>query len=248
LPCPPSYDLVAHLEFSVGNIRSNIKLTDVHTRTRTKRASAPPSPGRRRPDRRFPPCGNRPTPGRLAPFGVVRGEPGASLVGRVQGSDLPGQIVITRPGGELVQAHGHTPERQFRPPRRSRPPGGTSRQWAPMSTALRSLDSLRACLGVRVRRGMWRVLSWEVGVVERRSEEQGVEAASSATQLAVRQSVVPLLRQPHPPRPRTELCLFSGRIASCGMVWAIPERRAQAAMLRVGVRCAALARSARSVR
>ena len=123
MPCPPSYDLVAHLEFSVGNIRSNIKLTDVHTRTRTKRASAPPSPGRRRPDRRFPPCGNRPTPGRLAPLGVVRGEPGASLVGRIHGSDLPGQIVITRPGGELVQAHGHTPERQSRPPRRSRQPG-----------------------------------------------------------------------------------------------------------------------------
>ena len=44
---------------------------------------------------------------------------------------------------------------------------------------------------VRIRRGMWRVLSWEVGVAERRSEEQGVEAGSSATQLAVRQSVVP---------------------------------------------------------
>jgi hypothetical protein len=43
------------------------------------------------------------------------------------------------------------------------------------------------------------VLSWEVGVVERRSEEQGVEAGSSAAQLAAGQSVVPLLRQPHPP-------------------------------------------------
>ena len=53
-------------------------------------------------------AGTDPHPGRLAPFGVVRGEPGVSLVGRVQGSDLPGQIVITRPGGELVQAHGHT--------------------------------------------------------------------------------------------------------------------------------------------
>src|SRR4029453_16505928 len=72
------------------------------------------------------------------------------------------------------------------------------------------LGLLLACLGVRVRRGLWWVLSWEVGVVERRSEEQGVEAGSSATQLAVRQSVVPLLRQPHPPRLETELCLFSG--------------------------------------
>jgi hypothetical protein len=49
------------------------------------------------------------------------------------------------------------------------------------------------------------VRSWKVGVVERRSEEQGVEAGSSVTQLAVRQSVVPLLRQPHPPRLVTEL-------------------------------------------
>jgi hypothetical protein len=39
----------------------------------------------------------------------------------------------------------------------------------------------------------------EVGVVERRSEEQGVEAGSSATQLAVRQLVAPHLRRPHPP-------------------------------------------------
>ena len=93
---------------------------------------------------------------------------------------------------------------------------------------------------------MWRVLSWQVGVVERRSEEQGVEAGSSATQLAARQSVVPLLRQPHPPRLRTEL--LSGRIAPCATVWASTEWRIQAAMLRVGVRCAALARSVRSVR
>jgi hypothetical protein len=49
-------------------------------------------------------------------------------------------------------------------------------------------------------------------VVERRSEEQGVEAGSSVTQLAARQSVVPLLRQPHPPRVGTELCLFSRRV------------------------------------
>jgi hypothetical protein len=78
------------------------------------------------------------------------------------------------------------------------------------------------CLSwVRIRRGMWRVLSWEVGVVERRSEEQGVEAGSSPTQLAVRQSVVPLLRQPHPPPLRT----VSGRVAPCATVWAIPERR-----------------------
>jgi hypothetical protein len=60
-------------------------------------------------------AGTYPHPGRFAPFGVVGGEPGASLVGRIEGSDLPGQIVITRPGGELMQAHGHTSGRQFRP-------------------------------------------------------------------------------------------------------------------------------------
>ncbi len=86
-----------------------------------------------------------------------------------------------------------------------------------MSTARGSLDSLPACLGVRIRRGMWSVLSWEVGVVERRSEEQGVEAGSSATQLAVRQSVVPLLRQPHPPRLRTELFFGPGRAVCDGL-------------------------------
>ena len=86
-------------------------------------------------------------------------------------------------------------------------------------------------------------------MVERRSEEQGVEAGSSATQLAVRQSVVPLLRQPHPPHPRTEPCLFfrPGRAVRDG-VGCAHEAAVQAAMLRLGVRCAALARSARSVR
>jgi hypothetical protein len=57
-----------------------------------------------------------------------------------------------------------------------------------------------------------RVPSREVGVVERRSEEQGVEAASSATQLAVRQSVVPLcVSRTHPVHGRNCSCL--GRIA-----------------------------------
>ncbi len=84
-------------------------------------------------------------------------------------------------------------------------------------------------------------------MAERRSEEQGIEAGSSATQLAVRQSVVPLLRQPHPPRLGRELCLLS---AGSRRVRRLGYSRAgvHAAMLRVGVGCAALARSARSVR
>ena len=54
-------------------------------------------------------------------------------------------------------------------------------------------------------------------MVERRSEEQGVEAGSSATQLAARQSVVPLLRQPHPPRLGTELVFGPGRAVCDGL-------------------------------
>jgi hypothetical protein len=53
-------------------------------------------------------AGTDPHPRRLAPFGVIRGEPSVSLVGGVQGCDLPGQVVITGPGGELVKAHSHT--------------------------------------------------------------------------------------------------------------------------------------------
>jgi hypothetical protein len=60
-------------------------------------------------------AGTNPHPGRLAPFGVIRGKPAVSLVGRVQGSDLPGQIVITRPGAQLVQAHRHIPEKAIPP-------------------------------------------------------------------------------------------------------------------------------------
>jgi hypothetical protein len=81
--------------------------------------------------------------------------------------------------------------------------------------------------------------------VERRSEEQGVEAGSSATQLAFRQSVVPLLREPHPP-PSTDGTVLVWAGSPCATVTA--ERCVQAAMLTLGVCCAALARSARSVR
>ena len=57
-------------------------------------------------------------------------------------------------------------------------------------------------------------------MVERRSEEQGIEAGSSATQLAARQSVVPLLRQPHPPLSGRNC--FRARVAPCATVWATP--------------------------
>ena len=53
-------------------------------------------------------AGADPHPWRLTPFGVVGRQPGVTFLGRIQGRDLPGQIVITGPGCELVEAHRHT--------------------------------------------------------------------------------------------------------------------------------------------
>ena len=60
-----------------------------------------------------------PHPGLLAPFGVVGGQAGVALLGRIQRRHLPGQIVIPRPGGQLVHAHRHTYISEFRASRRS---------------------------------------------------------------------------------------------------------------------------------
>ena len=43
----------------------------------------------------------------LALLGVVGRQPGVALLGGVHRSDLPGQVVVPGPGGELVQTH-HT--------------------------------------------------------------------------------------------------------------------------------------------
>jgi hypothetical protein len=40
-------------------------------------------------------AGTDPHPGRLTPFGVIRRQPGVTFLGRVQGCDLAGQVVIT---------------------------------------------------------------------------------------------------------------------------------------------------------
>ena len=53
-------------------------------------------------------AGTDPHPWPLTPFGVVRRQPDVTFLGRIQRSDLPGQIVIPRPGSELVDAHRHT--------------------------------------------------------------------------------------------------------------------------------------------
>ena len=52
--------------------------------------------------------GTDPHPRRLTPLGVVRRQPGMTFLGRVQGSHLPGQIVIPGTRSELVDAHRHT--------------------------------------------------------------------------------------------------------------------------------------------
>ena len=44
----------------------------------------------------------------LPAFGVVRGQPDMTLFGGIQRRYLPGQIVVPRPGAELVNTHRHT--------------------------------------------------------------------------------------------------------------------------------------------
>ena len=60
---------------------------------------------------------------RLTPFGVIRRQTGMTLLGCVQGRDLPGQVVIPRPGCELVKAHRHTHPKGVHAAGRSRRPG-----------------------------------------------------------------------------------------------------------------------------
>jgi hypothetical protein len=53
--------------------------------------------------------GAHPDPWGFAAFGVVGRQSEMALLGGVQGGDLPGQVVVPRPGGELVDAHSHIP-------------------------------------------------------------------------------------------------------------------------------------------
>jgi hypothetical protein len=43
----------------------------------------------------------------LSAFGVVGGQPDVAFFGGIQRRDLPGQVVVPRPGGELVNCHRH---------------------------------------------------------------------------------------------------------------------------------------------
>jgi hypothetical protein len=53
-------------------------------------------------------AGTDPDAWRLAAFGVVRRQPPMTFLGRIQRRDLPGQVVITGPCRQLVEAHRHT--------------------------------------------------------------------------------------------------------------------------------------------
>jgi hypothetical protein len=64
-------------------------------------------------------AGTGPHPRRLAPLGVIRRQPGMTFLGRVQGRDLPGQIVVSGTRSELVDAHRHTHPKGYKPPGRS---------------------------------------------------------------------------------------------------------------------------------
>ena len=60
-----------------------------------------------------------PRPRALASFGVVGGQPDVALRGGIQRCDLPGQIVVPRTGGELLNAHRHSPPKALTARRRS---------------------------------------------------------------------------------------------------------------------------------
>ena len=63
--------------------------------------------------------GADPHPRGLTPFGVVRRQPGMTFLGCIQRRHLPGQVVIPRPGGELVHTHRHTHPKGYMPSGRS---------------------------------------------------------------------------------------------------------------------------------
>src|SRR4029453_6369528 len=50
-----------------------------------------------------------PRPRALPPVGVVGRQSNMALLGGIQRRDLPRQVVIPRPGAELVDAHRHNP-------------------------------------------------------------------------------------------------------------------------------------------
>ena len=88
-------------------------------RSRTTLASAPRSPGRHRPVRRFRHPGTDPHPGRLTPRGVIGRQPGMTFLGGVQRRDLPGEVVIPDPAVSLCMLIVTPTRRGYMPPGRS---------------------------------------------------------------------------------------------------------------------------------
>ena len=59
--------------------------------------------------------GAEPDAGGFAALGVIIGQPGMALVGRVVHRNLPSQVRIPVPGGQLVQTHHNTYRRRDSP-------------------------------------------------------------------------------------------------------------------------------------
>jgi hypothetical protein len=59
--------------------------------------------------------GANPHTGCFATLGVVAGERDVAFLGGIQGRDLPSQVVVPRPRGQLVDAHRHASQKPTNP-------------------------------------------------------------------------------------------------------------------------------------
>ena len=82
-----------------------------------------------------------PHPRLLTAFAVVRRQTGMTFLGRVQGRDLPGQVVISGPRCELVEAHRHTNPKGVQAAGAVRPTRATSGSaWGVSDLKLRNFE------------------------------------------------------------------------------------------------------------
>ena len=94
--------------------------------------------------------GADPHTGALTALGVVAGERDVAFLGRIQRRDLPGQIVVPRPRGQLVDAHRHASQKTASPRQRSPSDGRQTRnERGVLDMTLRELREVRLvrCLG-----------------------------------------------------------------------------------------------------
>ena len=95
--CPQPHSLPEVLSCEVGAFQLPEPCLGQRVQTATKQRSHL-LPGHRIADGQAldpPHPGTDPHPRRLTPFGVVRRQTGMTFLGRIQGGDLPGQVVIT---------------------------------------------------------------------------------------------------------------------------------------------------------